>query len=59
MSKKREPLVIKDLKRETIQQRVNDLYEDIDLLEQNLQMKENEHAATIKLLESEKETHLK
>ena len=50
---------MKDLKRETIQERVNDLYEDIERLEQDLHKKEADHAKTIKQLEEEKEAHLK
>lgn len=56
---KRTPIILKDLKRETIQERVNDLYEEIDRLEQALLIKEADHAKSIRQLEEEKEAHLK
>jgi hypothetical protein len=54
-----QPLVIKDLKRETKQERVNDLYEEIDRLNGELHKKEADHRSTVKKLEEEGYAHIK
>ena len=46
-------MVIKDLKKEMIQERVNGLYEDIDRLNGELHKKEADHRSTVKKLEEE------
>jgi uncharacterized small protein (DUF1192 family) len=52
-------LVIKDLKKETIQERVNDLCEEIDRLNGELHKKEADHRSTLKTLEDERYAHIK
>ena len=52
-------MVIKDLKKEMIQERVNGLYEDIDRLNGELHKKEADHRSTLKRLEDERHAHIK
>lgn len=54
-----QPLDIKTMKRETIQERGNDLNEEIDRLNGELLKKEEAHRSTIKTLKDERYAHVK